>query len=102
VLWCAPRSTSFPYTTLFRSEAIQWHQSARGPMAGVCAGADARVAILHELRDEVRVPHFVTVVHFLSAFLQPLAMLVIADVDVELDRKSTRLNSSHVSISYAV
>src|SRR6266480_6125221 len=61
-----PRSTLFPYTTLFRS----------GRLLGV--GGDLFVAI-DELTD---------------LFLQ-LGQL-------PEDRKSTRLNSSHMSISYAV
>src|SRR5690554_7746864 len=58
-----PRSTLFPYTTLFRSEAL--------PIA-----ADGRVDIAGALVSDA--------------------------VDVVADRKSTRLNSSHVRISYAV
>src|ERR1039458_8835665 len=56
-----PRSTLFPYTTLFRSLHVQhFHFHV--------------VAVMHELRG------------MLDA----------------LDRKSTRLNSSHLGISYAV
>src|SRR2546427_9037108 len=65
-----PRSTLFPYTTLFRS-ALQ--------VAHVEAAALERLA------------------------RQPLGLLG-ADLAVNLleDRKSTRLNSSHSQISYAV
>src|SRR5690349_23210450 len=69
-----PRSTLFPYTTLFRSTHVI--QEAHGAL-GVGA---------HQ-RDE----HGVL-----------LAALKCVDrVDLQ-DRKSTRLNSSHVEISYAV
>src|SRR2546429_2535800 len=66
-----PRSTLFPYTTLFRS-ILEMHV------------ADQRLEILH---------HF----HRVGAALRKLP-----DVRAELDRKSTRLNSSHGYISYAV
>src|SRR5438874_7272513 len=66
-----PRSTLFPYTTLFRS----------------C------VAVRTELPVHSIVPHRVR--------RQPSHLLPECAVD-ERDRKSTRLNSSHVEISYAV
>src|SRR2546422_3953824 len=58
-----PRSTLFPYTTLFRSQAAQHRPDEREP--------DQRLAVLHRLPPPP-------------------------------DRKSTRLNSSHGYISYAV
>src|SRR5258705_9891081 len=65
-----PRSTLFPYTTLFRSErpagcgaGLDSDAQAHAPRAGLAGG----------LRQ-----------------------------DVVADRKSTRLNSSHLGISYAV
>src|SRR5689334_24525211 len=64
-----PRSTLFPYTTLFRSHAL----------------LHALVALLHLVRQ-------------LGALLGGQHA---ADVQ-HGDRKSTRLNSSHSSISYAV
>src|SRR5690349_23746027 len=79
-----PRSTLFPYTTLFRSpvveEAEEPDHALRGGGAGRRRGGlvDARVRGRRRARDgggAVRSP---------------------------TDRKSTRLNSSHVEISYAV
>src|SRR3712207_8919766 len=79
-----PRSTLFPYTTLFRSEAD--------------AGAPRTQGDRHRLRDDHR----------------PEGDAAAADPDVggggphgragrrAVDRKSTRLNSSHANISYAV
>src|SRR2546430_11414936 len=67
-----PRSTLFPYTTLFRSHVIDvvWVEAdAAGD------GAPVEVANHARLRREI---------------------------DERLDRKSTRLNSSHSQISYAV
>src|SRR5438067_9159562 len=69
-----PRSTLFPYTTLFRSrEPVQVCERER------VLGRDPRLrgGRVEILEGAVRVRH-------------------------EGDRKSTRLNSSHVSISYAV
>src|SRR5689334_23481655 len=64
-----PRSTLFPYTTLFRSPPFLW--SSR-------SGNHCRCA--RPRRSKV------------SSFL----------LSAIIDRKSTRLNSSHSSISYAV
>src|SRR3712207_8615517 len=78
-----PGSTLFPYTTLFRSdraiaarEAIQAFLRQSATDASSAADADA---LLLQLAGEP-VP-------------EPVA---------EVDRKSTRLNSSHANISYAV
>src|SRR5690554_7085460 len=79
-----PRSTLFPYTTLFRSHRVgQPHQvAALGHLGG---GAGPEVALL-------------------VAGVVRLRKLAHGHVEVEAaqDRKSTRLNSSHVRISYAV
>src|SRR2546422_3177931 len=83
-----PRSTLFPYTTLFRS------------LNGTKATMDDVVKALHE--D----PHMLDVAD--AGFLVNTGkqlILVDAGVDQEArirDRKSTRLNSSHGYISYAV
>src|SRR5438045_8173271 len=79
-LWAPPRSTLFPYTTLFRSAAGSvepQHERRRNPLApdrqpARRGGADRRGvrAVGAESRGR--------------------------------DRKSTRLNSSHLGISYAV
>src|SRR4051794_41684081 len=62
-----PRSTLFPYTTLFRS----------------------LLRVVHERRDA-------------ELALGEVVGRAEVDVGIALDRKSTRLNSSHPSISYAV
>src|SRR5437588_7774574 len=82
-----PRSTLFPYTTLFRSR-ISVHRlevSRRLPLARQCddvthrdSGEEGRRNISH--RDEAGESR----------------------CEMFLDRKSTRLNSSHTVISYAV
>src|SRR2546426_7433640 len=72
-----PRSTLFPYTTLFRSRRIAVHGDrdllpvGRYTHVAVAAGRDGRYVMVHGRH-------------------------------VPGDRKSTRLNSSHLVISYAV
>src|SRR2546422_6727770 len=75
-----PRSTLFPYTTLFRSDLGQ-----AGP---------GRRDRLSRARDELA--------HQRHLRLEPGAQLAHAPAGPALDRKSTRLNSSHGYISYAV
>src|SRR5690348_17619441 len=83
-----PRSTLFPYTTLFRSE----EQLRRDLVADVAHELRTPVAVLQAnceaLLDGV-VPH------------TPEQTASLHE-EVLRDRKSTRLNSSHPSISYAV
>src|SRR5690625_5777989 len=74
-----PRSTLFPYTTLFRSPTllagalVVWCRRAH---QSVQRGADESTVLLGEEAGQVPT--------------------------IQRDRKSTRLNSSHVAISYAV
>src|SRR3712207_7161650 len=70
-----PRSTLFPYTTLFRSGVLEGH-----------------VALVGDHRADLRLDRDLVELH-----LQELRVL-----EGEADRKSTRLNSSHANISYAV
>src|SRR5256885_8837549 len=70
-----PRSTLFPYTTLFRSRVF----------------ADAR----HAQQGVFDFPD-------LDPEATDLDLGIAAAEKLELDRKSTRLNSSHLVISYAV
>src|SRR2546426_7345916 len=82
-----PRSTLFPYTTLFRSE---WEVDPRGPE--VLRGHHHLLRGLHEEPREAERVRLVGAVRgdqLLRRHLDP-------------DRKSTRLNSSHLVISYAV
>src|SRR3712207_8412304 len=81
-----PRSTLFPYTTLFRSLALR-----RIARVAVTVGDFEEAAAYYERSTEVARDA--------------------GDVDAEVigrtgignvDRKSTRLNSSHANISYAV
>src|SRR5689334_24688632 len=82
-----PRSTLFPYTTLFRSSQLA---------AGV--GRLAEHAAELELSGQPRVRGVADVV-LAQVAVEPVGEVQEAIVQ---DRKSTRLNSSHSSISYAV
>src|SRR5437899_5132980 len=89
-----PRSTLFPYTTLFRSreqpdlEAVRLPDCVHGRW-DVISGRDhrAEVGLVDAHRAEVTLP-----AHHVQRMER---------ID-QGDRKSTRLNSSHLGISYAV
>src|SRR2546427_2125110 len=76
-----PRSTLFPYTTLFRSLREGVARRARGGATQLGEDPEHADGPLARVGDERQVEH--------------------ADRP-ERDRKSTRLNSSHSQISYAV
>src|SRR3712207_8008752 len=91
-----PRSTLFPYTTLFRSPDEQPQLVGEFVDARVDAGDVDADEVAAEFLDRPQVP-----AHLLVG---RRARLVEDAVEVErpVDRKSTRLNSSHANISYAV
>src|SRR2546427_6322868 len=78
-----PRSTLFPYTTLFRSHLARAQEPERRDAVDRLGHV---VAVGFEESDE-RLPHL---------------GVVLDDQNGSRDRKSTRLNSSHSQISYAV
>src|SRR5260221_8867056 len=84
-----PRSTLFPYTTLFRSD-----DAFDGDRLALVGLLERLLALRVDLGDLIGGDNFVLV---LSA-----ADLLQADQGGVRDRKSTRLNSSHTVISYAV
>src|SRR5438477_8903389 len=91
-----PKSTLFPYTTLFRSDVLGHGQALRRSCAD-----DRQEALEAMVEVEVvRRDPSVRPVRVIESEQQR------ADdcgaEQVPLDRKSTRLNSSHMSISYAV
>src|SRR2546430_6985545 len=84
-----PRSTLFPYTTLFRSQRRKQH--------GVREAADQEDRLLRGPGSDRRRCHQLMLRRF-SAQLGTAAR----SRSSRKDRKSTRLNSSHSQISYAV
>src|SRR5438128_6464847 len=77
-----PRSTLFPYTTLFRSAA------------GCVSASHSAVRPLPKVNVPLRLRQ--------RRYEKPRGVTLPASLVSALDRKSTRLNSSHGSISYAV
>src|SRR5690606_41665272 len=77
------RSTLFPYTTLFRSDNL----TALG-------------TLLEAVNSTYKLPNRKLPMSALERALN--AAMTLADNMHVIDRKSTRLNSSHVKISYAV
>src|SRR3712207_7156604 len=89
-----PRSTLFPYTTLFRSGEAE--QEGRA-----VAGVDVLVEGPRRHCEYVLIfPVQLPAAH--QRVARALDDMVIRTADVAVDRKSTRLNSSHANISYAV
>src|SRR3712207_8146349 len=78
-----PRSTLFPYTTLFRSDLE------------VEVGAGAGAGAAHRSDD-------LALAHALAHSDADACLVRVQRRDAAADRKSTRLNSSHANISYAV
>src|SRR3712207_8531904 len=81
-----PRSTLFPYTTLFRSR----NQSEK-------SGRTAPEGAQSTRMGEPTRPHVHDRLRLVESLLKALEESILP-----LDRKSTRLNSSHANISYAV
>src|SRR2546426_3884653 len=89
-----PRSTLFPYTTLFRSHDLEMLHAMLDPLAAA-EHHGGRGAHAQRMRGAMHVDPLG------CRALQPAD--AVADFVVQnLDRKSTRLNSSHLVISYAV
>src|SRR3712207_8113791 len=89
-----PRSTLFPYTTLFRSSEEVYYDIIKGKTAALfeaCAGIGCESAGASQ--DDVDAA---------KRFGQNLGIIFQIRDDIFEDRKSTRLNSSHANISYAV
>src|SRR5205814_8616012 len=81
-----PRSTLFPYTTLFRSQMQTF---------GLGLAAQPGVGERRANRGHMLVDQRLFVLRFVVVARHP-------DHTRDKDRKSTRLNSSHLGISYAV
>src|SRR3712207_7772652 len=90
-----PRSTLFPYTTLFRS---RYNRSLKllARQAGISVNLTSYVA-----------RHSWASIAYEQGIALPVISKVLGHTNTEttlvyIDRKSTRLNSSHANISYAV
>src|SRR3712207_7254912 len=81
-----PRSTLFPYTTLFRSELGKTVLSRLGNVTSL-----AKAVPQHASLSVLRSPDITSILVETGFLSNPVE-----------DRKSTRLNSSHANISYAV
>src|SRR3712207_9175892 len=97
-----PRSTLFPYTTLFRSRD-------RRPGAPPCRVPYGKVVMILETLTVGPFQENCYVIgdeaSGVGAIVDPgdeAARIALAVEQTSLDRKSTRLNSSHANISYAV
>src|SRR5690349_24251922 len=86
-----PGSTLFPYTTLFRSQIANVSGPALGGLTLVLA--EGRADVVYVLAATCA---------FTCGALVGFMRLQPMSGHKEPDRKSTRLNSSHVEISYAV
>src|SRR2546430_8604862 len=84
-----PRSTLFPYTTLFRSRA------AGRPLWLEAGGAQHSVPVYTTEGGWLHIDAAAIIDDTLAARAQGFG-------GAKVDRKSTRLNSSHSQISYAV
>src|SRR3712207_8990377 len=84
-----PRSTLFPYTTLFRSIFATLASQNQG-FGNLMLTPEQQRAFVHELPD-VFVP-----------IAGGWGRMGVTHIRLAVDRKSTRLNSSHANISYAV
>src|SRR3712207_9567763 len=97
-----PRSTLFPYTTLFRSKLadLEGAEDAVAFASGMAATTGLLIHLLqagdHVLVSDVSYAGVAEVVR------DTLVKLHVEVTTTDLDRKSTRLNSSHANISYAV
>src|SRR3712207_7367751 len=88
-----PRSTLFPYTTLFRSIALFWAPAAE---------PQRYVELLAGAHDAVEAAGASAPVITGGLAPTPTTETGLSAAKFLRDRKSTRLNSSHANISYAV
>src|SRR2546430_11649291 len=93
-----PRSTLFPYTTLFRSgEAARGRNSVLGNPSPTAKGAtgSAFLALFNASWE-------IALWGRIRRLNESARAQFLASEEARRDRKSTRLNSSHSQISYAV
>src|SRR3712207_9594593 len=97
-----PRSTLFPYTTLFRSELFQEAVDLVMRELLTATRASTSEDPLEQVEFAIRsyLAYFDAHPEYVELLIQERAAF--RDRKKPTDRKSTRLNSSHANISYAV
>src|SRR5207248_9276395 len=94
-----PTSPLFPYTTLFRSDGSVSVDKLIGMPRGI-VGSERGGVLTNQLKDN---PYCVVLLDEVEkASPNTLNLFLQAFDEGWIDRKSTRLNSSHRTISYAV
>src|SRR3712207_8076210 len=95
-----PRSTLFPYTTLFRSYDHFYHQ-ARTRVFDVQRKQDLELTATEQRQLNIAGVRYIATVRKprVDGSARPYRFIL---QEQRADRKSTRLNSSHANISYAV
>src|SRR5690606_42128562 len=96
----APSSTLLPYTTLFRSGAELGVVAELDTRRSITVLKDGDRKLVEIAEDRVKGTVYGTEPPKVVRWREVEAELL--EGDAKLDRKSTRLNSSHVKISYAV
>src|SRR5690606_42045152 len=96
------RSTLFPYTTLFRSvvEDLVGHRLVESPFVAVAPEVELEALELHALLVGDVTDLDVREIRLARQRAEASELRRVEGDLVEADRKSTRLNSSHVKISY--
>src|SRR3712207_9105356 len=97
-----PRSTLFPYTTLFRSGGSTDWMTGSSPSSNDSGGALAPHAVLTTTSFKPRGDSAARAGTRAVMLVGVHDSIAAATPVVPEDRKSTRLNSSHANISYAV
>src|SRR3712207_7858530 len=91
-----PRSTRFPYTTLFRSGRAVLSRGDHATLDDLPPGARERPLAFNPA-SRLAAPPWMP-----SGLVRRPTVRVFNELWFQKDRKSTRLNSSHANISYAV
>src|SRR3712207_9473122 len=97
-----PRSTLFPYTTLFRSPQLLRRCPGAVLMPGTHENHEEERSMSNHPTALARLPWIGVMTAASGAASLAMACATPFPALAALDRKSTRLNSSHANISYAV
>src|SRR3712207_8001476 len=96
-----PRSTLFPYTTLFRSQTCH-RQDAETLRENVYERQKKVYDLAMRMEAELGKAHLYAEFAWKHGATEAEMQKALMDIRKSQDRKSTRLNSSHANISYAV